>query len=294
MDVTAFDQIFQCRLLVKIQSAIHLIKPLYIGDGSDFFCIENPAAFHIGATLVQETGSRGFAKMRFDQLFRLCIGYEFQLLQKLPLGFRRSNMPFRREIAENGTLQVIGLRLGEQIGFLKLWKRFILRNRPPGIYSRRKGVLWIFLMLPDVCFRVFARKDEIILPVNFRSFAGLLQCLDLCPQFRCDLIQRPFLSFLAVLSVDFKAFLRTVIECQFQSGKLLFIDRSSGNLRRPADQFLRKQDLLIADRLARSKIGQVFFGQRNQRTMELFLVRLPFRDVSNRNIRTGKFTAFRK
>ena len=149
-------------------------------------------------------------------------------------------------------------------------------------------------MLPDVCFRVFARKGKIILPVDFRSFAGLLQCLDLCPQFRCDLIQRPFILFLAVLSVDFKAFLRTVIKSQFQSGKFLFIDRSSGYQRRPADQFLRKQDVLIADCLARSKIGQVFFGQRDQRTMELFLMRFPLRNMPDRNIRTGKFTAFRK
>ena len=203
-------------------------------------------------------------------------------------------MPFRREIAKNGTLQVIGLRLGEQVGFLKLRKCFILRNRPPGIYGRRKGVLWIFLMFPDVCFRVFARKGKIVLPVDFRSFAGLLQCLDLCPQFRCDLIQRPFVLFLAVLSVDFKTLLRTVIEGQFQSGKFLLIDRSSGYLRRPADLFLRKQDVLIADRLASSKIGQLFFGQRDQRTMKFFLMRFPFRNMPDRNIRTGKFAAFRK
>ena len=232
--------------------------------------------------------------MRFDQLLCLRIGYEFQLLQKLPLGFWRSNLPFRREIAENGTLQVIGLRLGEQIGFLKLRKRFILRNRPSRVYGRGKCVLWIFLMLPDICFRVFARKGKIILPVDFRSFAGLLQCLDLRPQFRCDLIQRPFVLFLAVLSVDFKTLLRTVIKGQLQSGKLLLIDRSSGYLRRPADQFLRKQDVLIADRPARSKIGQLFFGQRNQWTMELFLMRFPLRSMPDRNIRTGKFAAFRK
>ena len=169
-------------------------------------------------------------------------------------------MPFRREIAENGTLQVIGLRLGEQIGFLELRKRFILRKCPSGVYGRGKCVFRIFLMLPDVCFRIFARKGKIVLPVDFRSFTGLLQRLDLRPQFRCDLIQRPFVLFLAVLSVDFKAFLRTVIEGQFQSGKFLLIDRSSGNLRRPADPFLRKQDVLIADRLSRGEIGQILIG----------------------------------